>query len=144
MGRSSVNGAVQEKAGGPRGGRGEPVSQAMWADGIGRKAWVKPLRTTTACAVVGTGPLIWAHKGHSMPPDEVWLSPMSSPTTIFMPPMAEQTIWADWGLTRGDATAAPMNNANHTSTRRVSKWALRSVCRGDMGRDYVTRPEKQA
>ena len=28
-----------------------------------------------------------------MPPDEVLLSPASSLMTIFMPPMAEQTIW---------------------------------------------------
>ena len=39
MNRSGDNEKVQESAGGPRGGRGEPVSHAMWADGMGRKAW---------------------------------------------------------------------------------------------------------
>ena len=34
----SVKSKVQEKAGGPRGGKGVPVSQAMWAAAIGRKA----------------------------------------------------------------------------------------------------------
>ena len=67
-----------------------------------------------------------------MPPDEVLLSPASSVMTIFMPPMAEQTIWVACGLTKGEATETPMNKANHTSTRRVIRCALRRVCRADM------------
>ena len=32
-----VKAKVQESAGGPRGGSGAPVSQAMWADGMARR-----------------------------------------------------------------------------------------------------------
>ena len=72
-----------------------------------------------------------AHKGHSMPPEATGAS-LASSTTIFMPPMAEHTICDDWGLTQGEAAATPMNNANHTSTKRVIRYALRKVCRLDM------------
>jgi len=128
---AASTGQFQENAGGPRGGRGEPVSHAMWADGIGRKAWAKSLATSKLSATGVPGAVIWAHKGHSMPPETVGVSPASS-TTIFMPPMAEHTICDDWGLTKGEATATPMNNANHTSTKRVIRCALRKVCRLDM------------
>jgi hypothetical protein len=56
-----------------------------------------------------------------------------------MPPMPEHTISTVCGLTQGEATAAPMNSANHTSTRRVRQWALRKV---DMGRDYGTGTDR--
>ena len=48
--------------------------------------------------------------------------------TSFMPPMALQTIWVLLVLTSGDAMAAPRNNANHTSTKRVIQRALRRAC----------------
>jgi len=133
--RGGVNEKVQESAGGPRGGSGAPVSQAMWADGIGLRAWAKALTGSKPKTTTGGDAMTWAHKGQSMPPEEVLLSsalPASSDITIFMPPMAEQTTWVAWGLTKGEATETPMNKANHTSTRRVIRCALRRVCNVDM------------
>ncbi len=43
-------------------------------------------------------------------------------TTIFMPPELEQTICVSVGFKMGDAMATPMNNANHTNTRRAMDW----------------------
>jgi hypothetical protein len=52
--------------------------------------------------------------------------PSSPETTIFMPPALEHTIWVSVGLKMGDAMATPMNNANHTSTRRaINLWFAR-------------------
>jgi hypothetical protein len=122
---------VQEKAGGPRGGSGELVSHAMWADGVGRKAWAKLLASSKLSDSCDAGALIWAHKGHAMSLDATRVSVASSPTS-FMPPMAEQTICEVWGWTKGEATATPMNNTNHTSTKRVRRWALRRAWRDNM------------
>ena len=45
--------------------------------------------------------------------------------SIFMPPALVQTICVSVGLKMGEAMAAPMNSANHTSTRRaMSLWFL--------------------
>ena len=105
--RGGVKAKVQESAGGPRGGSGVPVSRAMWADGMGRRAWARALTGSKPTTTAGGGALTWVHKGQSMPPEDVWLSLASSDITIFMPPMAEQTIWVAWGLTKGDATETP-------------------------------------
>ncbi len=45
-----------------------------------------------------------------------------------MPPEATHTICVSAGLISGEATEAPMNSANHTSTKRVIQWVLRSFC----------------
>jgi len=131
--RGGVNEKVQESAGGPRGGRGAPVSQAIWADGIGRKAWAKTLVVSKLSTTGEGGALNCAHKGQSMLLDSLTLSPAPSfaawsALTIFMPPMAEQTIWPACGFTKGEATETPTNNTNHTSTKRARSWALRRDC----------------
>ena len=73
-----------------------------------------------------------AHSGQS----SVWVLvagvvlalPSASLLMILMAPEPEQMSCRDCGFTMGDAMATPMDNANHTSTRRAMKWALRSVC----------------
>ena len=65
-----------------------------------------------------------AHREQS----RVWLDAVasSSPcTTSFMLPVLVQTKSMPCGLTMGDAMATPTDNANHTSTRRVSWMAWR-------------------
>jgi len=48
-------------------------------------------------------------------------------TTIFMPPALEQTICVSVGFKMGDAMATPMNNANHTNTRRAMDWCVAAL-----------------
>ena len=77
-----------------------------------------------------------AHKGQS----NVWLdaataSPSPSPwpcTTSFMLPVLVQTKSMTCGLTTGEAMATPSDNANHTSTKRVSWMAWRSCCMSEI------------
>jgi len=48
---------------------------------------------------------------------------LSSPwlcTTNFIMPVLEHTMSMPLGLTKGEATATPTDNTNHTSTRRAS------------------------
>jgi hypothetical protein len=63
-----------------------------------------------------------AHKGQSMFVLFAALSDESSvepDTTTFMPPALEHTICVSVGFKMGEAMATPMNNANHTNTRRA-------------------------
>ncbi len=48
-------------------------------------------------------------------------------TTIFMPPALEQTICVSVGFKMGDAMATPMNNANHTNTRRANDLCVAAL-----------------
>ena len=89
-----------------------------WASGEG---WVN------AVFNAGGGALMEAHKGQS----SVWLDAAASSslcTTSFMLPVLVQTRSMPCGLTTGDAIATPIDNANHTSTRRVSWMAWRKRC----------------
>lgn len=69
-----------------------------------------------------------AQSGQSVPEATLTSAPPSSVVTIFIPPEVEHTICRSVGLTSGEATAAPMKSANHTSTKRVMNLALRSPC----------------
>jgi hypothetical protein len=89
-----------------------------WASGEG---WVN------AVFNAGGGALMEAHKGQS----SVWLDAAASSslcTTSFMLPVLVQTKSIPCGLTMGDAMATPTDNANQTSTRRVSWMAWRKRC----------------
>ena len=124
-----VNKEDQECAGGPRGGSGQPVTQAIWAEGIERMAWAKTLRVSKKRAKGGGGAQTCVQRGQSMLLERLVASDEpSSKFTIFMPPVAEQTIWLAWGFSNGAATATPTNNTNHTSTKRARSDLLRSVC----------------
>jgi hypothetical protein len=64
---------------------------------MGRKAWAKTLVVSKLSTTGDGGALNCAHKGQSMLLDSLTLSPEPSfaawsALTIFMPPMAEQTI----------------------------------------------------
>jgi len=64
---------------------------------MGRKAWAKTLVASKLSTTGDGGALNCAHKGQSMLLDNLTLSPEppfapSSALTIFMPPMAAQTI----------------------------------------------------
>ena len=124
-----VNNEDQECAGGPRGGRGEPVTQAIWAEGIERMAWANTLMVSKLITKGDGGALTCVQRGQSIVPDGLIVSPEpSSKFTIFMPPVAEQTIWLAWGFTNGDATETPTNSTNQTNTKRARSWVLRRVC----------------
>jgi len=98
---------------------------------MGRKACAKTLVVSKLITTGDGGALTCTHKGQSMLLEGWAVSLDPSPElTIFMPPMAEQTIWPPCGFTKGDATETPTNNTNHTSTRRARRWALRRVCMG--------------
>ena len=58
------------------------------------------------------------------------LSSPSSPvmSTIFMPPLAVQTICMLPGLMTVEAMAEPKKSANHTNTSLAMSFELRSVC----------------
>ena len=79
-------------------------------------AWSKA--TERDCNGTNTG----AHNGQSMLvaawalSDELSSAPN---TTIFIPPELVQTNCVSVGFNMGDAMATPMNNANHTSTKRA-------------------------
>ena len=118
--------------------------QAMCATAKGCRAWANAWTGSKPQPAGSKGALTWVHRGQSMLPVATWGSPASSNSTICTPPMAEQTIWEACGLTHGEAAAAPMNNANQTSMKRVTVWALRRACKNDManimapGREPVT------
>ncbi len=128
-----------EITGGARACQGCPSKLANRAAGRGCKTCDKPPGGSATGSKFCGGAIRGRQAGQSSAACKEVLTASPAPSsdiTIFMPPMAEQTISADCGLTRGEATATPMNNANHTSTRRVSSWALRKVCKVDMDRDY--------
>ena len=67
----------------------------------------------------GGGAVMEEHKGQSIVLADA--TPSSSPcTTSFIEPALVQTMSIPWGLRTGEAMATPIDNANHTSTRRVS------------------------
>lgn len=128
-----------ERTGGARACQGCPSKLANRAAGRGCKTCDKPPGGSATGTRFCGGAIRGRQTGQSSAACKEVLTASPAPsldTTIFMPPMAVQTISAAWGLTQGDATAAPTNNANHTSTRRVSSCALRKVCKVDIGRDY--------
>ncbi len=49
-----------------------------------------------------------------------------------MPPEATHTICVSAGLISGEATEAPMNSTNHTSTRRAMQGVVRRVCMDEL------------
>lgn len=75
-----------------------------------------------------SGAQIPAHSGQSslgmdFSPESPWFV-----DAIFMASMAAQCGAAEVDLTNGDAMATPTKSANHTSTKRVIRWALRRTC----------------
>ena len=89
-----------------------------WASGEG---WVNVVLNS------GGGAVKDVHKGQSIVLADAALS--SSPcTTSFIMPVPVHTMSIPLGLSTGEAMATPTDNANHTSTRRVSWMAWRSCC----------------
>lgn len=114
--------------GGPREGRGGAETDAMWAAATGCSACARGETNGNRVADDTGGGNTVAHKGQSSP---VAMPSASSPwsgTTIFIPPLPEQTICIASGLTSGAATATPTNNANQTSTRRAIHVEWRRRC----------------
>ena len=113
---------IYEMTGGPREGRGGAVRDAMRAAATGCRTCAILLGFSDGTAQDVKGTATVAHKGQSML-EEVWalsdeLSSVPA-TTIFIPPALVQTICVSVGFKMGEAMAAPMNNANHTSTQRA-------------------------
>lgn len=101
----------------------------MCAAAIGCSACAKGEGLEKESSSFGAVAVTLAHKGQSMLVVTLTTVPSSSAeTTIFIPPEPEQTICTSPGLTMGEATEAPTNSANHTSTKRAIKVALRRVC----------------
>jgi hypothetical protein len=48
-------------------------------------------------------------------------------TTTLMPPALEHTICVSVGFKMGEAMATPMNNANHTNTRRANDLCVAAL-----------------
>ena len=75
----------------------------------------------TACWASGAGGKATdMHKGQSMLALVGSSSSPSSLTTHLMTPPLVHTMSMDLGDTSGEAMATPSDNANHTSTKRVS------------------------
>jgi hypothetical protein len=114
--------------GGPRAGGGAAVrTGALVAVGPGGTK-NRGATCATAVEMVPGGAQIPAHRGQfklgtDLVPLLSWL-----PAAIFMASMAAQWGAADVALTKGEAMATPRKSANHTSTKRVIRWALRRVC----------------
>lgn len=81
-----------------------------------------------------------AHKGQSIMESDTSLPPSSVMTMSFMTPALEQINSEDCGFTIGEATAAPRDNINHTSTKRARRWALRKVCMETIMTDQTAKP----
>ena len=81
-----------------------------------------------------------AHSGQSIlsmdfsPPLPPWFA-----DATFMACMAAQCGASDAALTNGDAMDTPRKSANHTSTRRVIRWALRKVCMEGLSKNWGYR-----
>jgi len=103
------------------------VVAAMCAAAVGNMAWARGDACVNVVLSAGGGALMDAHNGQS----SVWLEAATSSSpgiTNFMLPVLVQTRSMPCGLTTGDAIATPIDNANHTSTRRVSWMAWRKRC----------------
>ena len=101
---------------------------AMRAAAMGCSTWAKGDGCVKVVLNAGGGALMAVHKGQS----KVRFATSSSPcTTSFIAPALEHTMSTPLGFTKGDAMATPTDNANHTSTKRVSCMALRKrfMCR---------------
>lgn len=105
------------------------MAEAMRAASMGSNAWDRGEGWLKAVLMAtGGGAPTAAHKGQSSRWLEADALPSSPCTTSLAEPEAEQTSSMVLGLTAGDATATPMDNTNHTSTRRAIWTVLRSVC----------------
>ena len=131
--------------GGPRGGSGAAVRAAMCAAGMGSRACASGCTSGSRVCNIGGGAPMCTHNGQS----SVWLgmscAPSSVLTTSLTAPDPRQINSTGLGWTKGDATATPIDNTNHASTRRASHRRLRRVCRGrgGMWRD-CRRPLRRA
>ena len=104
------------------------MTDAMWAAAMGCRACARG-ESFSKCAVSGGGGAVTeAHSGQSMLAEA--LSSPSSPvmSTIFMPPLAVQTICMPPGLMTEEAMAEPRNSANHTNTSLAMSLEVRRVC----------------
>ena len=115
----------RKSAGGPRDGSGGAVMAAICAAAMGCTAWARGEGWVNVVLNSDGGAVMDVHKGQSIVLADAALS--SSPcTTSFITPVPVHTMSTPLGLSTGDAMATPTDNANHTSTRRVSWIALRS------------------
>ena len=96
------------------------MAEAMCAAAMGCRAWDKGEGLTVAAATGAGGNAKLMHKGQSMLALAGWASSPSSLTTHLMTPPLVHTMSMDLGDTSGEAMATPSDNANHTSTKRVS------------------------
>jgi DNA-directed RNA polymerase subunit L len=93
----------------------------------GCKAWASGEGWVNVVLNSGGGAVMDVHKGQSIVLADAVLS--SSPcTTSFITPVPVHTMSMPLGLSTSDAMATPTDNANNTSTRRVSWMAWRSCC----------------
>ena len=100
---------------------------AMCAAAVGGMTRSRGEACVNVVLSAGGGALMDAHNGQS----SVWLDAATSSSpgmTSFMLPVLVQTRSMPCGLTTGEATATPTDNANHTSTKRVSWMAWRKHC----------------
>jgi hypothetical protein len=121
----------QEIKGGPREGSGGAVCEATSAAATGCKRCANGLTFSSPTAQESTFKTTEVHKGQSILVVNLASAPSSPEATIFMPPALEHTIWVSVGFKMGEAMATPMNNANHTSTRRaINLWlVVMNMCR---------------
>ncbi len=130
----------RKSAGGPRDGSGGAVTAAMCAAAMGCTAWASGEGWVNEVLDWGGGAVMDVHKGQSIVLAEAALS--SSPcTTSFIMPVPVHTTSMSLGLSTGEATATPTDNANHTSTRRVSWMALRNECIAEILPTELAQPD---
>jgi hypothetical protein len=94
----------------------------MMAAAIGCRTCANLLGFSVGTVHDTSGTVTGAHNGQSMFALDAAASEVlsnKSDTTIFIPPELVQTICVSVGFNMGDAMATPMNNANHTSTKRA-------------------------
>src|SRR3989344_5317996 len=100
---------------------------------MGGRACARGWTTGSWACDTGGGAPTCTHRGQSSVWLDISLAPSSVLTSSLMAPEPEQISSIACGLTKGDATATPMDNTNHASTRRASQRRLRMVCREGMG-----------
>ena len=118
------------------------VLAAMCAAGIGCNACASDCAGKVSPRAAGGGALTVAQSGQSsMRLTTSVLLPSAFLTKTFITPEPVQISSVkepdDSGLIKGDAAAAPTAKANHTSTKRAIRLALRRRCKRDISLLYV-------
>ncbi len=129
--RPQQSASVQERAGGPRAGKGAAVTAAMRAASTGCSACASGCAGRMwGSANAGGGAPTGEHKGQSMPIVPISTGPSSVCTSSLMVPTPEQMTSMDCGCTRGEAMAKPTDAMNHASTQRRSAEKVRRAIMG--------------